>query len=374
MTSHPVAAGTGHILVVDDQASNRELFRDLLEAGGHRVSLASDGLEGIRLAHETSPDVILLDVSMPGIDGLEACRRLKADPVTTVIPVLLVTALAHREHRLAGVEAGANDYITKPIDSADLVLRVRNALHVRSLYKEVSARYERLKDLESLRDSLVHMLVHDLRTPLLGIRLYLELLRDGTRTPTSAEELEELVGEAENVTTRMTDMVNDLLDASRLEGGAMPLERKPADLVAITVEAVGTVTARGHGGHVEVSGATSLQVDVDTGVILRVLVNLIRNAVDFSPKERPVQVRVTENGTGAHVEVQDDGPGIPAEYHEKIFEKFGQVDAARKHVVHSSGLGLTFCRLAVQAHGGAIGVKSEVGHGSTFWFSVPKTA
>ena len=365
--------GPAHILVVDDQEANRLLLRDVLEPEGHRVTEAASGVAALQIVGELKPDVVLLDVTMPGVDGLEVCRRLKADPGTAAIPVLLVTALSHREHRLRGIEAGANDYIAKPIDRAELVLRVRNALHMHRLHSEVAEQYRRLQELERLRDGLVHMLVHDLRTPLAGIRTYLELLKEDAQTMSNQAEFAHLIAEANVVAFRMTEMVSDLLDVSRLEEGAMPLERSDADLAALAAEAVALVGARAiRDTNVQLAAPPyGVRVVCDAGVIRRVIANLVSNAVDFSKNGDAVEVLVEAGPAGPRVAVVDRGYGIPPEYHEKIFEKFGQVEASRQRVKHSSGLGLTFCKLAVEAHGGHIGVDSTVGSGSTFWFDLP---
>ena len=362
---------TGRVLIVDDQEANRLLLREILESQGHEVAEAVDGVEALARVADAPPDAVLLDVGMPGIDGFEVCRRLKADPATATIPVLLVTALNQRDQRLLGIGAGANDYITKPIDRSDLSLRVRNAIRMHQLYAEIEAQYRRLEKLELLRDSLVHMIVHDLRSPLAGIRAYLDLMKmdgEGKLEP----EMTQSIDEARKVAVEMTDMVSDLLDVSRLETGKMPLELSPVDLAALATE-VAAATGRGtHRVTVRV-GASAEQARIigDASVIRRVITNLVGNAVKFSPTSSQIVVVIEGNSTEAKVSVSDRGPGIAPAYHEKIFEKFGQVEAASQGNKHSSGLGLTFCKFAVEAHGGRIGVESVVGRGSTFWFVLP---
>jgi signal transduction histidine kinase len=362
---------TGRVLIVDDQEANRLLLRDLLESQGHEVAEAVDGLDALQRVADAAPDVVLLDVGMPGIDGFEVCRRLKAASATASIPVLLVTALSQRDQRLLGIGAGANDYITKPIDKSDLGLRVRNAIRMRQLYMEIEGQYRRLEKLELLRDSLVHMIVHDLRSPLAAIRAYLDLMKmDGEGK--LDQEMTESIDEARKVAVDMTEMVSDLLDVSRLEAGRMPLELSQVDLGALATEvaaAIGGATNR-VAVRVEAS-ADHARVNGDASVIRRVINNLVGNAVKLSPASSQVVLLVQGNGTEARVSVSDRGPGIPPEYHEKIFEKFGQVEAARQGTKHSSGLGLTFCKFAVEAHGGRIGLESAVGRGSTFWFVLP---
>ena len=362
---------TGPILVVDDQEPNRLLLKDLLEAQGHVVTEARDGPEALERVTAIAPDVVLLDVSMPGMDGFEVCRKLKADPRTAAIPVLLVTALAHREQRLEGIAAGANDYLTKPIDKTELILRVRNAMRMRRLHAELEDQLARLKRLEELRDNLVHMIVHDLRSPLTAITAYFELIKLDAGDKLDAE-LGESVDEARRVAMEMSEMVSDLLDVSRLEAGAMPLEPAEADLGALAAEAVATSGAAAHRVRLDFAPPPQpMRTVCDCGVIRRVIANLVANAIKFTPEGGEVQVRVAADGDGVQVAVTDTGPGIPAEYHEKIFEKFGQVETAGRRLHRSTGLGLTFCKLAVEAHGGGIGVDSVVGKGSTFWFTLP---
>ncbi len=151
---------TGHVLVVEDEEINRKLLRDLLEGQGHQVTEAENGEQGLQKVKENPPDVILLDVMMPGMDGFEVCRRLKADPETAPIPVLLVTALTERSDRLTGIEAGANDVISKPVDIEDVILRVRNAVYTMRLFREVQENYKRVRKLEMEKGELLEKTLH----------------------------------------------------------------------------------------------------------------------------------------------------------------------------------------------------------------------
>lgn len=369
------AAGTihGRVLVVDDNEANRLLLQELLEQEGHLVLLASNGAEALESAANSLPDLMLLDVNMPRIDGLEVCRRLRANPATRALPIILVTALAERAHRLEGIAAGANDYLTKPIDRTDLLLRVGNALGLRRLHREVAEQYRQLQELEGVRDSFVHMMVHDLRTPLTGILGFLDLARQ------EVAELDRprLLADIEAVRLgvhALADMVSNVLDVSRSESGTMPLRRAPADLARLAADGIATL-GRLSFATVELSAPLlPLSAHVDSDVMRRVIANLVGNAVKFTPRNGAVRVEVRPGDHGPEIRVTDSGPGIPAEYHDKIFEKFGQVEMNGAYSGRSTGLGLTFCKIAVEAHGGRIGILSEVGRGSTFWVSVPPPA
>jgi two-component system sensor histidine kinase/response regulator len=366
----PEVAVSGRILVVDDHEANRILLQDILELDGHTAILASSGSEALHAATDPELDLVLLDVNMPGMDGLEVCRRLRAGPATASLPIILVTALAERTHRLDGIAAGANDYLTKPIDRPDLLLRVRNALRLRGLHREVATQYRKLQELERMRDNLVHMLVHDLRTPLTGISVYLQMSQERVTEladPRLIADLEEM----SRAVSQLTDMISDVLDVSRLEADAMPLRRAAIDLRQIAAEAIASLGVSRHAAVEFRPPEEAVVALADPDVIRRVIANLVGNAVKFTPRDGEARVQVVSASSGPEVRVQDDGPGIPVEFHAQIFEKFGQAGGNGGRQVRSSGLGLTFCKLAVEAHGGWIGVESEVGKGSTFRFTLP---
>lgn len=361
----------GHVLVVDDEEANRTLLRSLLEAEGHRVTEAADGKEALEKVVEIFPDVVLLDVMMPRMDGFEACRQLKGSPKTAPIPVLLVTALKERADKLKGIEAGANDFLNKPIDNRDVILRVRNAVYTKHLYDQLEESYNRLRKLEALRDSLTDMIIHDLKSPLTGMRAFLQILQMQIKDKISREEGENLDW-AVNLTGSLTTMINSLLDISRLEAGEMPLRLNPGDLRDVAREAVETIAIPEDRSRVVLEeGPEPVRAYFDAEVIIRVIANLVGNALKYSPGEGKVKVNVKADGGKTWVAVTDNGPGIPPEYHEKIFEKFGQVEAHQTGQKRSTGLGLTFCKLAVEAHRGKITVESEESQGSTFTFWLP---
>jgi two-component system sensor histidine kinase/response regulator len=362
----------GKVLVVDDEAANRSLFATMLESDGHEVVVAGDGHQALSAAAEASPDVVLLDVMMPELNGYDVCRRLKADAETAAIPVIMLTGLSMRDSRLEGIRAGANDFINKPADLTELRLRVRNAIHSKRLYDQVRAGYARLEKLEALREDLTGMIVHDMRSPLMGISGFLELLQMSTKEVLPEEDYE-FLGRALESSQQLMEMVNSLLDVSRLENGQMPLCCASHDLVKMAGAAVGSLGSLTRDGRVEIQAAGEVYAYCDEQLIRRVIANLVGNGVKFSPKDRPVRVSVSGIEGLPTVTVADEGGGIPAEFHERIFEKFGQVDpCARK--VRSSGLGLAFCKLAVEAHGGEIRLRSAPGEGSEFRMVIPTHA
>lgn len=366
----PATAPAARVLIVDDEPRNVLLLQELLESRGYTVWTAANGEDALTVARERSPDVMLLDVMMPLLNGFDVCRRLKGDPGTSMIPVLLVTSLDAREDRLAGIGAGANDFITKPIDTGDLLLRVRNAVTTKRLHDEVTSQFLKLKELEAARDTLTHMIVHDLRSPLTGLQGYLDLLRLAVVAGSTDEALE-FARDAHSVAGNLKEMISQVLDVSRLESGDMPLSREDTNLADLLPGAVASLGPPPDGIDVVYEMAKPVVTACDRDVVTRVVANLVGNAFKFAPRRGEVRIGLEARGGTVRVTVTDNGPGVDPEHRQVIFEKFSQAPLGRAGKARSTGLGLTFCKLAVEAHGGTIGVDSCTGGGARFWIELP---
>jgi signal transduction histidine kinase len=364
---------TGRILIVDDDETNRLILRTILEEKGHIVHEASDGEDALKQVEIDPPDVILLDVIMPGMNGYEVCRILKRQATTSPIPVLMITSLTERNDMLEGIEAGASDFLSKPVWAPEIAMRVRNALFSKRLYDRTREDFERLKELEHLRDELTHMIVHDLRSPLMAITFGLDVHKHHAASKLTEAEMEP-IKEVTLSAKRLVEMVNSLLDVSRLESGKMPLQLEECDLVELSSEVIKSIRSLNQDCEFEVTQQARVMIQCDRELIRRVLTNIGTNAVKFVTENGKIKFHIQDDNGEVKVFISDNGAGIPAEYHAKIFEKFGQAGARKQGRMYSTGLGLTFCKLAVEAHGGEIGVESEVGKGSTFWFTLPKNS
>jgi len=363
----------GRMLVVDDIEANVRLLSRILKNAGHEISTAQSGQEALEKVLSEPPDVVLLDVMMPGMDGFEVCRRLRADPQTSTLPIVMVTALQETEDRVKALEAGADDFLTKPVDSVEVVARVRSLLRVKRGRDELEKSYADLRRAESLRDDLSEMLVHDLRTPLTTLLGPLEML-EGEQFGPLNETQREVASMSARSGYRLLYLVNELLDISKMEGGRMTLQPREVDLRKTSEEAIEQVAVVHSANQSRIAIEYSNDVPpiiADEDLLRRVLINLLGNAIKFTPRDGYITLGIESQDNDILMWVRDTGEGVPAADQERIFEKFGQVESRKAGRKMSTGLGLTFCKLAVEAHGGRIWLESAPGQGSTFFFTLP---
>lgn len=371
------------ILVADDVPANVELLCDQLATLGYRVATATDGPSAVEAAFSTKPDLCILDVSMPagslGVDdrstGFEVCRRIKRDPRTARIPVIFVTALNDTTDRVKAIEAGGDDFLTKPHNRQILGARLRSLLRLKFATDALEESYRKLRELEKVRDDLMKMIVHDLKSPLTSVLAALEMVLDGDFGAVS-EAQRRALGDAEAKAEDLLALIEDLLEVARIEETSIQLDVQPIAPAALLTEVVHEWDMR----LAQEEAAATMDVaddapvfHADKGLIKRVFSNLIQNALTHSPRNVRIRVGARHDAAtdGVLFTVADNGPGIPKEYHEIIFRKFEQAKTPSAPRVRSSGLGLAFCKLAVEAHGGRIWVQSEEGKGSQFHFTLP---
>ncbi|MDB4879820.1 MAG: ATP-binding region ATPase domain protein [Gemmatimonadetes bacterium] len=364
----PPPADAPLILVADDVPANVELLFDQLHVLGFRAIAAGDGPSALRTCFEQQPDLCILDVSMPagdlGVDdrstGFEVCRRIKRDPRTARIPVIFVTALNDTTDRVKAIEAGGDDFLTKPHNRLVLGARVRSLLKLKAATDALEESLRKQKELEKVRDDLMKMIVHDLKSPLTSVIGAMEMLIDGDFGPLTGDQRSAL-GEAESRAEDLLALIEDLLEVARLEETRLALHLAPLAPGALLTEMRHEWEMRFQQEKatavVEVADDAPV-IEADHALMKRVFSNLIQNALAHSARSVTVTLGARRENSGTLFTVADDGVGIPAEYHDIIFRKFEQVKTPHIPRVRSSGLGLAFCKLVVEAHGGRIWVKS----------------
>jgi signal transduction histidine kinase len=371
------------ILVADDVPANVELLCDQLATLGYRVETAIDGPSAVEACFAKKPDLCILDVSMPagalGVDdrstGFEVCRRIKRDPRTARIPVIFVTALNDTTDRVKAIEAGGDDFLTKPHNRQILGARLRSLLRLKFATDALEESYRKLRELEKVRDDLMKMIVHDLKSPLTSVLAALEMVLDGDFGQVTDAQRRAL-GDAEAKSEDLLALIEDLLEVARIEETSIQLDVQAIAPAALITEVLHEWQMRL--AQEEASATMDVADDApvfhaDKGLVKRVFSNLIQNALTHSPRNVRISLRGRHDtaSDGVLFTVADNGPGIPKEYHEIIFRKFEQAKTPSVPRVRSSGLGLAFCKLAVEAHGGRIWVQSEEGKGSQFHFTLP---
>ncbi|HEX5726743.1 MAG TPA: response regulator [Longimicrobiaceae bacterium] len=363
------------LLVVDDDPVNAELLAELLRALEYRVVTTLSGAAALEAVRERRPELVLLDVMMPGMNGYEVCRRLKADPETAAIPVVFVTALSDTDDKVRAIEAGGDDFLTKPFSRPVLVARIRSLLRLKHAGDELAESYRRLRELERLKDDLTRMVVHDLKSPLTSVLGTLELAVDGDLGPLAPEQ-RRLLADAHRRGADVLLMIDNLLDLTRLEESRVRLQLREVEVGRLLAEVAEdwSVRAELQGARVAAQGPPAVRVRADEALLRRVLANLVGNALRHAGPGVKVSLSALPAGgadEGVQFTVADDGVGIPDALHEVIFRKHASGRAAEGGEGGSSGLGLTFCKLAVEAHGGSIWVQSHEGEGSRFHFVLP---
>jgi signal transduction histidine kinase len=369
---------TPEVLVVDDDPRNRKLLEEYLSGAGYDVRLAADGRTALAMAAERPPDLVLLDVMMPDLSGLEVCRQLKSGVRTRLCQVVLVTALDGIPQRVEGLDTGADDYIAKPVRREEFMAKVRSMLRAHGLLAELeraretlAIRNAKLEELEGLKETLTQTLDHDLKNPLAAVLGNLELMERKVDEPVLR-----LVRRSKAAAWRMHQMILNLLDIGQLEEGRLVLHPEAVDAGTLAVKASqemeGGAAQRGVRIEVDASEATAV-LRGDGAVLRRVMDNLLSNAIEHSPQGGVVRLAVSLCDEGIEIAVSDQGPGVPPEHRERIFEKFQRIESRQSVPGANRGLGLTFCRLAVEAHGGLVWVDDMPDGGAVFRVLLPAT-
>jgi signal transduction histidine kinase len=368
------------VLVVDDSESNREILARRLKGQGYSVITAENGRIAMETVRKNDFDMVLLDVMMPEMDGFEVLKRLKSDEQFKHIPVVMISALSEMESVVRCIEMGADDYLPKPFDPTLLRARAvacveRKRAHDKEAMfaEELQQSYARAQALERMRDDLTNMIVHDLRSPLTSVVSGLKTLEIDSELNNSQRELVDI---SLSGGSTLLGMINDLLDVNKMECGSLQLdltEIQPENLVS---RARKQLSALADSKNLELTSEIDPELPlilVDSHKMLRTLVNLLGNAIKFTSPGGIVRIRVARDMDGESLlfSISDSGEGIPADEFERIFEKFGQIESRKAGHTYSTGLGLTLCKMVVEAHGGRIWVESEMDSGSTFYFTVP---
>jgi signal transduction histidine kinase len=379
------------VLIVDDTPANIAMLAEHLGSRGFAVMVAQDGEEAIERAQFAQPDLILLDVMMPGIGGFEACRRLKMSPQTHAIPVIFMTALSDIAGKVTAYEAGAVDYVTKPFHIDEVFARVNAHLGLRIMQRELESQNRQLQQEIAVRmaaeevlakntaelarsnaelEQLAYVASHDLQEPLRMIISYLQLLERRYKGQIDADATD-FIEYAVDGAKRMQRLIDDLLAYSHIGSEAKPLQ--PTSSKQLVDDAMRSLRVSIEESGAELTFGSLPTVMGDAAQLTQLFQNLISNAIKFR-RCSPPHIHIDAQQAGAFwcFSVKDDGIGIAPEYYERIFLMFQRLHG--RSAYPGTGIGLALCKRIVEQHGGRVWVESVPGEGSVFKFTLPKPA
>jgi len=365
----------GYILLVDDIIDNLEMLTDMLDNKGYEVQIALDGQEALDKIGSHPPDLVLLDIQMPGMDGYEVCRRIKANPATADIPVIFLSALSETEDIVKGFDAGGVDYVSKPFKYREVMARVESQLAVSRQRKEIEALRVRDKRqfevLDEMKNDFLYGAAHDFKNPLTGVLLYIQVLR--STPPEDKEELVNIANGIEQSARKMERLVTDILDLAEMqvENKMRFIEFTIQPFIQRSVENAEILAKEKNISLYLTMPDEKVVYPVAQNYFERMLDNLISNAIKYTPDggEIAVELKICEDCY--MLSVSDTGIGIPEDAIPNLFDAFYRVKKETHKRENGTGLGLSMVAVIVDEHGGDITVESEEGKGSTFSITLP---
>ena len=363
------------LLIIDDEETQRLLTRDNLEHEGFRVVEASNGEDGLRLIRELRPDLVLLDVMMPGIDGFEVCRQLRADPAICHTPVIIVTGCEDTDDVDSGFASGATDFLTKPVIWNLLPSRVRFVLRTSKLEQELRSAREEAERASEAKSALLSTMGHELRTPLNAIIGFTGLMKQAAFGPMGSPQYDEFVVDIHSSGLRLLEAINAILEIVSCESEKVETDRSAVSVVEIVDSVLKQIVPEAQASSIQVVNNV-----IDSGIdicgneehLKQALLNLVSNAVKFTEEGGIVRLDISrpENGDMVFI-VSDNGIGISAEDLVRVQQPFEQADSSLARNYEGLGLGIPLSIAIARSHGGAIDYESEPGQGTTVRMTLP---
>lgn len=363
------------ILVVDDVASNVLLLKVLLSKEKFQIITASSGVQCLELTEKERPDLILLDVMMPEMNGYETAEKLKAAPELKEIPIIFLTALNSTADIVKGFHSGGNDFISKPFNKEELIIRVKHQLSLIAAKKIIIAKTEELMRTITSRDKLYSVIAHDLRSPLGSIKMVLNMLLLNLTSEKIGKDMYETLTMANQTTEEMFTLLDNLLKWTKSQVGRLNIVLQHSDMVELVQSVIEVFSMNAELKNIKINlnapEAVNLCMDID--MIKTVIRNLLSNAIKFSLEGGVIDVSVEDFGDEVQLNVSDHGKGIKEDDQPKLFHVETHFTTFGTKDEEGSGLGLLLCQDFINKHNGKIGFVSKYGAGSTFYFKLPKT-
>ena len=361
------------IMIIDDDRMNIKILGNILDTEGFVTKDGGSGEEALTLYDEFKPDLVLMDVVLPGIDGFAVCRELRTRHGDNAAPVIFITAKTESDDIVEGLAAGGVDYLPKPFRRKESLARIRTHLQNKLLIESQKALVDQLKTANQAKNRLLGMAAHDLRNPLASIRGLAEFLCDGTVGQLTPDQLD-LANTIFETSQSMLTLLNELLDVATIEAGELKIHKEPHNLSELVEKAVYLNNINASKKNTKIVYTQPFEVPivrVDHAKIKQVMDNLLSNAVKYSPPGSTVNVRISGFHPAYTVAVQDQGPGIPENERHQLFKDFATLSSKPTGGEKATGLGLAICRKIVEAHRGAITATNLPQGGCEFSIMLP---
>jgi len=361
------------ILIVDDSFINIQVMSHILQSEPYNIITARTGGDAIVLAHDYEPDLILLDVIMPLMNGFEVAEKLKSDDATKNIPILFVTCKSSDEEIKMGYQLGADDYVTKPFNAEELKKKVKTHLALLLLKKQIDINRNKLEQLVEEKNDLVLLTIHDLKNPIYNILALSKILRDDdTITKLELKEYSQAIVKTSDKTL---ELIKNLIEISQLEEEKMTYSQERFDVSKIIENILENYKYRAREKEIQLNyecNSTNTEINADPKVTYRILDNLVSNVLKYSPKGKNAYIKLLEKNGFLQIEVKDEGPGFTEEDRKKLFSKFANLSSKPSCYEFTSGLGLSVVKKYVESMNGRVWAESEKGKGAKFVVQLPK--
>jgi signal transduction histidine kinase len=364
-----------YILIVDDVLKNLQVLGTILEEEGYEIAVASNGFEALDIIKSDMPDLILLDITMPDMDGYEVCRRLKDDNTTKNIPVIFLTARTETEDIVNGFKIGGVDYVTKPFKKEELLSRIYTHLELTYSRMKLVLQNEELIKLNTEKNEFLGIAAHDLKNPLSAIKGLSEFVIQ-YKNKLDFDEIDDIANQIKDSSEYMFRLIVDLLDINAIEEGKLELSNEDCSVSLVlnqTVKRFEALAAKKNICILSNNLCSDASILIDTSRLQQVMDNLVSNALKFSPMGLRIWINAEFADDGNIIfQIKDEGPGISEDDKKKLFNKFAKLSARPTAQENSTGLGLSIVKKLIQLMEGEIWCESELGYGTSFKIKIKK--
>lgn len=360
------------ILVVDDNKKNLQVLGNILHEEEYKVAMAMEGNSAIKLANQLHPDLIILDIMMPGMDGFEVCKILKAEEATADIPIIFLTAKIELDDVIEGFNLGGADYVTKPFKKKELMVRIKNHLDLINSKRKIIEQANELKAANLFKDKLFSIIGHDLRSPLSSLKLTFDLIVAGLIN-IHEDDFMDTIKSLSKSTEEAYVLLENLLGWAKSESGTLEVIAESIHLKEMAESTQRLLKLNLHNKSItfKINIDENLSAWADNQMIKTVLRNLVSNAIKFTPEHGTISIESKQDGSIIKTSISDTGVGIPPENLEQLFKARGKIKTFGTNNEPGSGLGLILCYDFIAKNGGELTVASTINEGSTFTFTLP---